>query len=181
MSTTSTVTALAEIDPTLGDDSVIANYICIQVATWGNGMLLDSTSYGQEDAIELCIGLGQEYPEGVLQFLDIKMVLAFSSSSNMMATSCCFAVAMNWCGEPVKLHMWPLMTTQVRDYIAAWSSHPSSTQAPVMGEGVEAWPLPSEPYLDNGPQMDLTTRNLWDLDDDQLWEALEAVLLETAR
>ena len=70
---------------------------------------------------------------------------------------------------------------QVRDYIAAQSSHPSDTQVPVHCEGIGTQPLPSGPHLDNRPQTDLATRDLWDLDDDQLWEVLEAVHLETAR
>ena len=70
---------------------------------------------------------------------------------------------------------------QVRNYIFVQSSWPSIGSAPVQGEGMDAWPLPSEFHLDNGPQMDLATRDLWDLDDDQLWEVLEVIQLETAR
>ena len=45
---------------------------------------------------------------------------------------------------------------------------------------METWHLPSESHLDNGPWTELT-RDVWDLGDDQLWEALEAVQLEAAR
>ena len=38
--------------------------------------------------MELCVGLGQEHPEGVLWFSDIEMVPAFSSASNMIAILC---------------------------------------------------------------------------------------------
>ena len=64
------------------------------VTVQGDATPLVPISFGEEDVIELCIGLGQEHLEGVLWLLDTKMVLAFSFGSNMMATSCCFAVAM---------------------------------------------------------------------------------------
>ena len=70
---------------------------------------------------------------------------------------------------------------QVRDYIPARSSHPSDAWVPVQGEGVDTQSLPCEPQLDDGPWMKLTTRDLGDLDDDQLLEVLEAVQLKTAR
>ena len=69
------------------------------------------------------------------------------------------------------------MTMQVRNYIATQSSHPSGTKVPVQGEGMDGQPLPSEPHLDNRSWTDLATRDLWDLDDDQLWEALAAIKL----
>ena len=72
------------------------------------------------------------------------------------------------------------MSVQVRNYIAARSSHPSGVQVPAQGGTVETGPLPSKPHLDNGPQTELT-RDLLDLDYDQLWELLEAVQLEAAR
>ena len=45
---------------------------------------------------------------------------------------------------------------------------------------MDNWPLPSKPSLDNRAQMELT-RDVQDLDDDQLWEVLEALQMETAR
>ena len=45
---------------------------------------------------------------------------------------------------------------------------------------VDTHSLPSQPNLDNGPQMGLT-RDVWDLDHDQLLEVLEAIQMETAR
>ena len=75
--------------------------------------------------IELCVGFRQEHTEGVLQISDTETILAFSSSPSMMAALQCLAVAMTWCDEPFWLCIWPPMTIQVRDYIAATSSHPS--------------------------------------------------------
>ena len=63
-----------------------------------------------------------------------------------------FAAAMYWHGKPLKLCIWPLMTMQVRDYIATWSGHPSGVQVPVHVDGVDMQPLPIEPPLDNGPR-----------------------------
>ena len=45
---------------------------------------------------------------------------------------------------------------------------------------MDTWPLPSKPNVDDGPQTELT-RDIQDLDDDQLWEVLEALQTETAR
>ena len=67
MSNASMVTTSVELDQTLGDDTEIANWICILVATQGDGTPLCPTSFKEEDVVELCIGLGQEHPEGVLQ------------------------------------------------------------------------------------------------------------------
>ena len=66
MSTISTVTTLAVRDLTLGNELQIANHICILVATQGNGTLFNPNSFQEEDAVQLCIGLCQVQPEGVL-------------------------------------------------------------------------------------------------------------------
>ena len=66
------------MDPTLGDNTEIANQICILVATQCNGTPLCPTSFGEEDVVKMCIGLGQEHPEGVLWLSDTQMVLAFT-------------------------------------------------------------------------------------------------------
>ena len=105
MSITSTVTTLAELVSALGNDAVIATWICILITTWGDGSPLDPTSFGEEDAIGLCVGLGQEHPEGVLWVSDAKNLLAFSSGPSMMAPLQCFAAAMSWHDEPVWLHI----------------------------------------------------------------------------
>ena len=89
MSTTSIVTALVELDLSLSDDAVIVTQICTLVATQGHGTPLDPTSFGKEDTIELCIGLGQEHLEDVLQISDTKIILAFSSGPSMMAALQC--------------------------------------------------------------------------------------------
>ena len=123
MSTTSTATASVEMDPTLGNNTKIANQFCIMVTTQGDGTPLGPTSFG-EGMIELCIGFGQEYPAGVLQLSDTETVLAFLSDSNLMVTWHCFAVATVWHGKPVKLCIQSLMSAQVRNYIAARSNHP---------------------------------------------------------
>ena len=153
-------TASVEMDLALGDNTKIANQICLLVTTCGDGTPLGPTPFGEEDTIKVCIGLGQEHPEGVLQLLDTEMVLAFPSDSNLMAALHWFVMAMLWCGEPVKLCIWPLTSAQVRYNISARSSHPSGMQTPAQGGEVEI----SEPHPDNGPQMELT-RDLWDFDD----------------
>ena len=64
------VTALAEMDPTLCDGIDIVNQICILAATWDDGTQLSSSSFKEENLVNLCIGLGQEHPGSVLQFSD---------------------------------------------------------------------------------------------------------------
>ena len=46
---------------------------------------------------------------------------------------------------------------------------------------MDTQPLSSKPHLDNGPQVELNTRDLQDLDNDQLKEVLETVQFETTR
>ena len=77
MTTTSMVTTSAEMDPTLGDDTEIVNQICVLVTSWGDGTPLCPTSCKEEDAVKLCVGLGQEHPAGVLQLSDTETVIAF--------------------------------------------------------------------------------------------------------
>ena len=107
MSIASIVTTSVEIDPTRGKDTEIVNQICILVGIWGNGTPLHPTSFGEEDVITLCLGLGQEHLEGMLWLSDTETVLAFLSGSDIMATLCHFAAAMVWHGEPVKLCIQP--------------------------------------------------------------------------
>ena len=135
MSTASRVTALAELDPTLGDDAAIVTQIFRLIAIQGDGThwILP----GEEDAIKLCIGLGQEHPEGVLQISDTETILVFSSGPSMMAASQHFAVATTWPDELVQLCFWPPTTMLVRDYIAATSSHPSGALTLAQGKEVE--------------------------------------------
>ena len=97
----------------------------------------------------------------------------------MMVASQCFAAAMTWHGELVWLCIWPPMTMQVRDYIAATSSHPSGTPVLAHGEEVETHPSPSMLYPDTEPWLDLTSY-ICELDLDQLWVMLRALLIEIA-
>ena len=85
--------------------------------------------------VKLCVGFGQEHPEGVLQLSDTETVLAFWCNSNMIATLHHLAASMVWCGNAIKLHIKSLMSMQVRDYIAARSSHFSGAWMPVIGMG----------------------------------------------
>ena len=73
------MTALAEIELTLGDDAVIVTQIHILVSTQGDCTPLDPSSFREEDRIELCMGLGQEHLDGVLWILNTETFLAFSS------------------------------------------------------------------------------------------------------
>ena len=53
MSTMPMVTTSVEMDLTVGDDTEIANQICILIATQGDGTLLCPSSFKEEHAVEL--------------------------------------------------------------------------------------------------------------------------------
>ena len=125
MSTSSTVTVLAEMDSTLGNDIDIWNWICVLVSTWGDGTMLGHSSYKEQDMVKVCIRLGQEHAQGVLQLSDIEAVLAFQCDADMMAMTCHLTAAKVWWGEPIILHILPLKDRQVREYIAKRSIYPS--------------------------------------------------------
>ena len=87
MSTAPTVTASAVGDLTLGDEYKIANCICVLAATPDDCTLLHPDSFKEKDIVELCIGLGQVHLEVVLPVSGTEMVLAFQSSSELIAMS----------------------------------------------------------------------------------------------
>ena len=76
MSTSSTATASAEIGPTLCNNINIGYQVCVLVATWGNDIALNPSSFQEENVIESCRGLGQEHLEGVVWLPDTEVVLA---------------------------------------------------------------------------------------------------------
>ena len=106
MSTSSIATTLAEIDPTLGDEIDIGNQICILVTTWGDSTPLGPTSFEEED-VKLCVRLGQEHPDCVLQLLDTEAFLAFQHDTDMMPALCHLTAAKDCWGEPIVLHILP--------------------------------------------------------------------------
>ena len=138
--------------------------------------------------VKLCIGLGQEHPEGVLQPSDTEVVLTFQCDTDIMAVMCSLTAAMVWWGEPIMLHIPLPKVRQVREYIAMRGSHPSGTQAHVEGKGEGIWPLPRLPSLDkvpledqaSTPQVELA-RDVQDLNDEQLQQTLEALQAGTAQ
>ena len=171
MSTVSTAIPFAEPDMTLGDGDEIGNQICVLVATYANAMLLCPTSFHQEDAVAMCKGLDWEHPKGVLWFTEMEMVLWFWSDSAMITTMHWLTVNMVWHGNPIVLHIWPLNTKQVRDYIAIRSNCPFGTPAQAPDKGMEFQPPPNEPSPDNGLWR-MLTRDIQELDNDHRWEAL---------
>ena len=173
------VTASVEMDLTLGNDTMTMNWNSILVITHGNVTLLCATSFKEEAMFKLCIRLGQDHQEGVFCLLDTKMVLVFLSDSYMMATMCYLAVAMVWHGKSIKLHIWPLMSMHVRDYIIKMSSHPMGHRC--LSRVWGGYPTsPQWVHPDGGPWPELM-RNVWDLNDDQIREALYALQMETAK
>ena len=163
--------------PTLCDDINMGNQICILVAILGDGTLLCPSSF-KEDMVELCIGLGQEHPEGVLQLSATGKVLAFWCQSDIMATPHHLTAAMVWQGDPIIICILCLKGKQVREYVAMRSSHQSGTQMHVQGgSGYLAPPWHAQPgwraVINPGIQAPGGTKqDVWDLDDDQLGEVL---------
>ena len=152
MSLTSTATALAAYNFTLGDEHKIANYICILVANHGDSTPFSPDSFQVEDLVELCIGLGQAHLEGVLWISETEAVLAFQSTSKLTAVMHLLGVSMVWYDEPIKCCVCPPTAAQAREYVASRGQHPFGTQAPGLGrEVVSCSPLVSDPYLEWGP------------------------------
>ena len=59
MSTTSTTTALAARDQTLGIDFDLVNHMCVLTITRGDGTPFGANSLHEEDVVELCVSVGQ--------------------------------------------------------------------------------------------------------------------------
>ena len=153
MSTTSTVTALVVCDSTLGDEHELANPICILVATHGDGTSFSHDSFQEEDLVELCMGLGQAYPEGVLLISETKILLKFQSTIEMSAMTCLLGVAMAWHDEPIRLCICPPTSTHIRDYAAVRGKHPFGTQASIPAREVVSWSPLVTPTLLGGPYL----------------------------
>ena len=167
MSTASTSVAC---DLTLGDDHEIANHICILAATLGDGTQLHPDCYQEKDIVRLCVDFSQVYPEGVQMLLDMKMVLAVQSSSEMMAAWHLFTAAMVGHDEPIRICVHPPMGAE---YMALRSRHPSSAHAQIPGGEVVSQSSLIEPQQ----QFHLALR---DLEDAQLRQVMEELQQETA-
>ena len=113
MSTTSTTTALAAHDHSLGDDPELANHICVLTIARGDGTLFDADSLQEEDIVELCILMGQVHPVGVLQLMVMELVVAFQSNKEMLAAVCLITMATAWPDNPIRLHTQPPTATQI--------------------------------------------------------------------
>ena len=72
--------------------------------------------------VKLCMALGKEHPEGMLQLSDTEILLAFQHKSNMMTMMHHLTAAAVWWGRPIMLHILPPKGRQVREYIAMRSS-----------------------------------------------------------
>ena len=144
------VTTSEEMDLTLGDNIDIGNWIGILVVNWGDSTLLGPSSFEEQDMVELCVILGQEHPQGVLQLLDTEVVLAFQCSTNMMAMMHHLPAAKVCWGEPIVVCILPQRVGRWED-ISMRSSHPYGAQIHVQGREMDIWPLPCMPSLDKGP------------------------------
>ena len=102
------MTALAEMDPTLGNKIDIGNKICVLVAIQGDNTPLCPSPFKEEDVLKSCIGVGQEHPECVLKLQDTEEILGFRCESDMMAAIHCLNVAMVWQGKHAVLCILPV-------------------------------------------------------------------------
>ena len=75
--------------------------------------------------VKLCIGLGQEHAEGVLQLSETEVVIAFQHLTDMIAMMHCLTAAMVWWGEPIMLCILLPKVRQVRQFTSKRGSHPS--------------------------------------------------------
>ena len=179
MSTTSIATVSAVHDPTLGNAHDLANCICILVTTKGDGTLFSPNSFQEEDLVELCVGLGQAYLDGVFWILETKPLLTFHSTTEMMATTCLLGAAMAWHSEPIRLHTHPPTTSHLRVYVAERNACPYSTQTPTPGREVVSQLPPSNPHLKERPPPPFQMA-LRDPGDAQLRQLMEDLWQEAA-
>ena len=140
------------MDLTLGNNIDIGNQICIMVATQGDGTPLGPGSFKEQDMVQLCIGLDQEHPEDVLQLSDTEAFLAYWCETDMMAMMCHCITARVWEGEPIMLCILLPKGSQVREYIAKKSSHPSAAQMHRQGMGWVSGLCPACPAQMKGCQ-----------------------------
>ena len=87
---------------------------------------------------------GSGAPKGVLWLLDTKKVLAFWSSSEVLAIKHLFTAASVWHGESIKVHVCPSAGAQVREYVTSRSRYPSGVQTPILSGEVLTQLSPSE-------------------------------------
>ena len=113
MFTTSTTTSLVVCDHTLGKEPDLANHMCVLIVARGDGTLFDADSLLEEGIGELCIGMGQVHPDGVLWLMAVELVVAFQSSREMLAAVCLITMATVWHDDPVRLCTWPPTTAQI--------------------------------------------------------------------
>ena len=83
------------------------NQICVLVTTWCNDTSLCPSSDREEDVVELCVGLGQEHPEGVHKLSNTELVLGFKPESVIIAMMHCLNVTIVRWGESVIFHSFP--------------------------------------------------------------------------
>ena len=90
-----------------------------------------------------------------------------------------------WWDKPIMLCILPPKGRQVRKYIAKKGSHPSGTQTHMQGRGVGIQPLPSPEEGLSKVQTSMSqaqpTRDVWDLDNDQLQQVLKALQIKMAK
>ena len=117
ISLSSMVTALVEVNPTLGDEIDTRNQISVLVAFQCDDMPLCPSSSRQEDVVELCKKIGKEHPEDVLKLSVTKLVPGFKCECHIMATMCHLNVATILWGKLIILHSLPSKHRQVKEYI----------------------------------------------------------------
>ena len=77
MSTMSTTTTLVAHDHIVGNDPELLNHMCVLTIARGDGTLFDANSLQEDNIVELCVGVGQAHPEGVLWLLMTELVVVF--------------------------------------------------------------------------------------------------------
>ena len=162
MSSTSTAISLTAHDQTLGDDLDLVNHMCVLTITSSDGTLFDANSLQEEDVVELCVGMEQAHPKGVLQLLAMELVVAFQSSKEMLAMACLVTMAMVWHDDPIRLYYQPPTAAQIKEFITRSDRCPSGTLALIPSGHL----VPSSSPSEEGTQQQFHLA-LRDLDDAQ--------------
>ena len=119
------------------------------------------------------------HPEAVLWLSETEALLMFQSMAEIMAATHLFGAALAWCNETIRLHIHPLINTQVRKYVAAKGRCPP---APKHRSWVRDWlpglPIVSHPERGPLPRFHMALR---DLSDAHLWQPMEDLWQEVVQ
>ena len=146
--------------------------MCLLILNRGNGTPFDASSLLEEEIIEICIQLGHTYPEGVLWYSTIELVILFHTVDELLIVVHGVVKVMMLHDESIRVRTSPPSVTHLWAYMAVVGGEPSSAQ-PLPSDGEKEPHLsPSVPHPSGRIQQHLQAylRGLMDNELQQLME-----------